>query len=57
MEEMLQNKNKLDANDKTAVEADLNALKDLIAKCNPEEMTDAQVADLKAAQEIGRAHV
>ena len=42
---------KLDANDKTAVEADLNALKDLIAKCNPEETTDAQVADLKAAQE------
>ena len=42
---------KLDANDKTAVEADLNALKDLIAKCNPEELTDAQVADLKAAQE------
>ena len=42
---------KLDANDKTAVEADLNALKDLIAKCNPEEMTDAQVADLKVAQE------
>ena len=42
---------KLDANDKTAVEADLNALKDLIAKCKPEEMTDAQVADLKAAQE------
>ena len=42
---------KLDANDKTAVEADLNALKDLIAKCNPEEMADAQVADLKAAQE------
>ena len=42
---------KLDANDKTAVEADLNALKDLIAKCNPEEMTDAQVTDLKAAQE------
>ena len=38
---------KLDANDKTAVEADLNALKDLIAKCNPEEMTDAQVADLQ----------
>ena len=42
---------KLDANDKTAVEADLNALKDLIVKCNPEEMADAQVADLKAAQE------
>ena len=39
------------ADNQTAVEADLNALKDLIAKCNPEEMTDAQVADLKAAQE------
>ncbi len=33
---------KIDANDKTAVEADLNALKDLLAqKANP-EMTDAQ---------------
>ncbi|MDY3919743.1 MAG: Hsp70 family protein, partial [Candidatus Limivivens sp.] len=42
---------KLDANDKTAVEADLAALKDLIAKSNPEEMTDAQVAEIKAAKE------
>ncbi|MDD3217803.1 MAG: molecular chaperone DnaK [Lachnospiraceae bacterium] len=42
---------KLDANDKTAVEADLAALKELIEKCNPEEMTEAQVAELKAAQE------
>ncbi len=42
---------KLDSNDKTAVEADLNALKDIISKCNPEEMTDSQVTDLKAAQE------
>ena len=43
--------NKIDANDKTAVEADLNALKDLIAKTPAEEMTDAQVADIKAAKE------
>ena len=32
---------KVDANDKTAVEADLNELKDLIAKSNPEEMTES----------------
>ena len=42
---------KLDANDKATVEADLNALKELVANTNPEEMTDAQVADIKAAQE------
>ena len=43
---------KLDANDKTAVEADLNALKDLLSQtANAEEMTDSQVADIKAAQE------
>ena len=42
---------KIDANDKTAVEADLNALKDLIAKTPAEEMTDAQVAEIKAAKE------
>ena len=42
---------KVDANDKTAVEADLAALKDLIAKSNPEEMTEAQVAEIKAAKE------
>ena len=42
---------KVDANDKTAVEADLTALKDLIAKSNPEEMTEAQVAEIKAAKE------
>ena len=42
---------KLDSNDKTAVEADLNALKEQISKCNPEDMTDSQVTDLKAAQE------
>ena len=43
---------KLDANDKAAVEADLNALKDLLSQtANAEEMTDSQVADIKAAQE------
>ena len=42
---------KVDANDKTAVEADLNELKDLIAKSKPEEMTESQVAEIKAAKE------
>ena len=42
---------KVDANDRTAVEADLNALKELIAKTNPEEMTESQVAEIKAAKE------
>ena len=43
---------KLDAGDKAAVESDLNALKDLLAKyTNVEEMADAQVAEIKAAQE------
>jgi molecular chaperone DnaK len=43
---------KLDAADKAAVETDLNALKDLLAKyTNAEDMTDSQVAEIKAAQE------
>ena len=42
---------KLDPNDKATVEADLNALKDLVEKTNAEDMTEAQVADIKAAQE------
>ena len=42
---------KIDANDKTAVEADLTALKELIEKSNPEEMSDAQVDEIKAAKE------
>ena len=41
-----------DANDKASVEADLNALKDLLAQtANAQELTDSQVADIKAAQE------
>ncbi len=43
---------KLDANDKAAVEADLNALKSMVeAHPNAEEMTDDQLGDMKAAKE------
>ena len=42
---------KLDAADKAAVEADCQALKDILAKSTPEETTDAQVAEIKAAKE------
>ena len=42
---------KLDANDKAAVEADLNALKEAINKAPAEQMTDAQVEEIKAAKE------
>ena len=42
---------KLDANDKTAVEADLAHLKELIEKSNPEVMSEGEVADIKAAKE------
>ncbi len=42
---------KIDANDKAAVETDLNALKDLLAQTANAEMTDAQITDIKAAQE------
>ncbi|MBU9729059.1 molecular chaperone DnaK [Diplocloster modestus] len=42
---------KIDANDKTAVQADVNSLKELIEKTNAEEMTEAQVAELKAAKD------
>ena len=42
---------KLDASEKAAVEADLQALKDVLAKSTPETMTDSDVAEIKAAQE------
>ena len=42
---------KLDANDKAAVEADMQALKDVLAKSAPENTTDEQVAEIKAAKE------
>ena len=41
---------KLDANDKTAVEADLAALKEVLEKTNVDSMTDADVANIKEAQ-------
>ena len=42
---------KLDANDKANVEADLTALKDILAKSAPETMTEADVEEIKAAKE------
>ena len=42
---------KIDAADKSAVEADIAALKSLVESTNPEEMTDSQVAEIKAAKE------
>ena len=42
---------KLDANDKAGVEADLAALKDILAKSSPESMTEADVEEIKAAKE------
>ena len=42
---------KLDANDKAAVEADLNALKEAINRAPIDQMTDAQVEDIKAGKE------
>ena len=42
---------KLDAADKSAVEADLNALKEAINKAPIDQMTDAQVEEIKAGRE------
>jgi molecular chaperone DnaK len=42
---------KIDANDKAAVEADLNALKEAINRAPIDQMTDAQVEDIKAGRE------
>ncbi|HIS80880.1 MAG TPA: molecular chaperone DnaK [Candidatus Scatomonas merdavium] len=42
---------KVSSNDKTAVEADLNALKELLEKAPMDNITDAQVAEIKAAKE------
>lgn len=42
---------KIDANDKAAVEADLQALKDILEKTKDVEMSEDQVAEMKAAQE------
>ncbi len=42
---------KLDAVDKSSVEADVQALKDILAKSTPEDTSDAQVAEIKAAKD------
>ena len=42
---------KIDAADKAAVEADLNALKEAINKAPVDQMTDAQVEEIKAGRE------
>ena len=42
---------KIDANDKAAVEADLNALKEAINRAPIDQMTDAQIEDIKAGKE------
>ena len=42
---------KLDAADKSSVEADVQALKDILAKSTPEDTSDAQVAEVKAAKD------
>ena len=41
---------KIDANDKTAVQAELTALKELLDKTSVDNMTDADVANIKEAQ-------
>ena len=42
---------KLDATDKAAVEADVQALKDVLAKAAPEDTSEELVAEIKAAKE------
>ena len=42
---------KISADEKAAVEADLNSLKDILAKAPADDMTDAQVDEIKAGKE------
>ncbi len=42
---------KLDAADKAAVEADIQALKDVLAKYTPDDTSDAMISEVKAAKE------
>ena len=42
---------KIDANEKASVEADLKALKDILEKVDAENISESQVSDIKAAQE------
>ncbi len=42
---------KIDASEKASVEADCKALKELLEKVNMEDITDAQIAEIKAGKE------
>lgn len=42
---------KIDASDKASVEADLQAVKDILEKTKDQEMSDSQIDELKAAKE------
>ncbi len=42
---------KIDASEKDKVQADINALKELVEKTNPESMSDSEIDELKAAKE------
>jgi len=42
---------KLDENDKAEVEADIKALKDILERATDEELSDSQIAEIKAANE------
>ena len=42
---------KIDANDRSEVESDLNALKEAINRAPVDQMTDAQVEDIKSGKE------
>ena len=42
---------KIDAADRSAVEADCKALKEILDKVNMDDMSDAQIAEIKAAKE------
>ncbi len=42
---------KIDASEKTGVESDLQAVKDILEKTKDQEMTDGQIDELKAAKE------
>ena len=42
---------KISPDEKAQVQADIDALKALVEKSNPEDMSDAEVADIKAAKE------
>jgi len=42
---------KIDASEKEKIQADINSLKDIVEKTNPENMSDSEIDDLKAGKE------